>query len=126
VPAVFLGGTNCGLLGTRSSNAARLTRDRKEKLRVHGPPRRRIGTCWLADPITLSSVEYRPLPPDSALGLSAFYIALLTLMCGFLAGTIINATVDAATGYATTEIGPRWRQRAPLPINRWQTLLTKW
>jgi YhgE/Pip-like protein len=80
----------------------------------------------LADPITLSSVEYRPLPPDSALGLSAFYIALLTLMCGFLAGTIINATVDAATGYATTEIGPRWRQRAPLPINRWQTLLTKW
>jgi hypothetical protein len=42
-----------------------------------------------------------------------------------LAGTIINATVDAATGYATTEVGPRWRQRAPLPINRWQTLLTK-
>lgn len=80
----------------------------------------------LADPITLSSVEYRPLPPHSALGLSAFYIALLALMCGFLAGTIINATVDAATGYATTEIGPRWSQRAPLPINRWHTLLTKW
>jgi YhgE/Pip-like protein len=79
----------------------------------------------LADPITLSSLEYRPLPPDSALGLSPFYIALLTLMCGFLAGTIITATVDAATGYATTEIGPRWSQRAPLPINRWQTLLTK-
>ena len=33
----------------------------------------------LADPITLSSVEYRPLPPSSALGLSAFYIALVTL-----------------------------------------------
>jgi len=80
----------------------------------------------LADPITLSSVEYRPLPPSSALGLSAFYIALVTLMCGFVAGTIINATVDAGTGYAATEIGPRWRQRAPLPINRWQTLLTKW
>ena len=31
-----------------------------------------------------------------------------------------------ATGYATTEIGPKWSQRAPLPINRWQTLLTKW
>ena len=25
-------------------------------------------------------------------------------MSGFLAGTIINATVDAATGYATTEV----------------------
>jgi len=80
----------------------------------------------LADPITLSSVDYRPLPPHSALGLSAFYVALLALMCGFLAGTIVNATVDAATGYATTEIGPRWRQRQPLPINRWDTLLTKW
>jgi hypothetical protein len=80
----------------------------------------------LSDPITLSSLEYRSLPPDSALGLSAFYIALVTLTCGFLAGTIITATVDAATGYATTEIGPRYRQRAPLPINRWQTLLTKW
>jgi Protein of unknown function (DUF3533) len=80
----------------------------------------------LADPITLSSVEYRPLPPHSALGLSAFYIALLALMCGFVGATIINASVDAASGYATTEIGPKWRQRAPLPINRWQTLLTKW
>jgi YhgE/Pip-like protein len=80
----------------------------------------------LADPITFSSVDYRPLPSHSALGLSAFYVALLALMCGFLAGTIINATVDAATGYATTDIGPKWRQRTPLPINRWQTLVTKW
>ncbi len=80
----------------------------------------------LADPITLMSADFRPLPPHSALGLSAFYIALLTLMAGFLGATIINATVDAATGYATTEIGPRWRQRQPLPINRWHTLLTKW
>ena len=47
-------------------------------------------------------------------------------MCGFLAGTIINPSVDAATGYATTEIGPRWRQRQPLPINRWHTLVIKW
>ncbi len=80
----------------------------------------------LADPITFQIVDYRPLPPHSALGLSAFYIALLALMCGFLAGTIINTTVDAATGYATTEVGPKWQQRAPVPINRWQTLLTKW
>ena len=80
----------------------------------------------LADPLTFQSVNYRPLPSHSALGLSAFYVALLALMSGFLAATIINATVDAATGYATTDIGPKWRQRAPLPINRWQTLLTKW
>jgi hypothetical protein len=80
----------------------------------------------LADPITVAIAEYRPLPASSALGLSAFYIALLTLMCGFLGGTIVNAVVDSALGYATNEIGPRWRQRQPVPINRWQTLLTKW
>ena len=43
-----------------------------------------------------------------------------------MAGTIINSSVDAATGYATTEIGPRWRQRQPLLINRWNTLVIKW
>jgi YhgE/Pip-like protein len=90
------------------------------------PPAGSATAAVLADPLTLQSRDYRPLPSHSALGLSAFYIALLAVMCGFLAGTIINATVDAAAGYATTEVGPRWRQRAPLPINRWQTLVTKW
>ena len=80
----------------------------------------------LANPVALVTSEFRPPTAHSALGLSAFYVALLTLMCGFLSATIVNATVDVATGYATTEIGPRWRQRLPLPINRWQTLLTKW
>jgi len=90
------------------------------------PPAGSATDAVLADPITFTSVDYRPLPSHSALGLSAFYVALLTLIFGFLAATIINVTVDAATGYATSEIGPKWRQLAPLPINRWQTLLTKW
>jgi Protein of unknown function (DUF3533) len=47
-------------------------------------------------------------------------------MCGFLGAIIINAAVDAATGYATTELDPRWVQREPLPINRWPAPLTKW
>jgi YhgE/Pip-like protein len=80
----------------------------------------------LANPVTVTTVQYRPLPANSALGLSAFYVALLTLMCGFLGATIANPVVDAALGYATNEIGPRWRQRPPVPINRWQTLLIKW
>src|ERR1700730_2225976 len=65
-------------------------------------------------------------PANTALGLSAFYIALLTLMCGFLAATVVNSVVASALGYATSEMGPRWRQRQPVPINRWQTLLIKW
>jgi YhgE/Pip-like protein len=78
------------------------------------------------DPVTLAAVSYRPLPPHSALGLSAFYISLLSIMCGFIAATIVNSTIDSALGYATSEIGPRWSQRAPVSISRWQTLMAKW
>jgi type IV secretory pathway TrbD component len=53
-------------------------------------------------------------------------MALLTIMCGFLGATTVNSVVDSALGYSTNEIGPRWRQRQPAPINRWQTLLIKW
>lgn len=80
----------------------------------------------LSDPVFVQTTDYHPPSAHSALGLSAFYVALLTLMCGFLGGAIINATVDSATGYAASEIGPNWRQRPPLPINRWRTLQTKW
>jgi YhgE/Pip-like protein len=80
----------------------------------------------LADPIMLVLTQYRPLPANSALGLSAFYMALLTLIGGFFGAAIVNSVVDSALGYATNEVGPRWRQREPVPINRWQTLQIKW
>jgi YhgE/Pip-like protein len=80
----------------------------------------------LADPVTVTITQYRPLPDNAGLGLNAFYIALLTLMCGFIGATVVNSVVDSALGYATTDLGPRWRQRQPVPINRWQTLLIKW
>jgi uncharacterized phage infection (PIP) family protein YhgE len=38
----------------------------------------------------------------------------------------VNSSVDAALGYASSEVGPWWRQRLPRRITRWQTLLTKW
>jgi YhgE/Pip-like protein len=79
-----------------------------------------------ASPVTLLTVPYRPLPSRTALGLTAFYISLLAIMCGFLGATLINATVDSALGYATTEIGPRWHQSMPVRISRSQTLLAKW
>jgi YhgE/Pip-like protein len=85
-----------------------------------------LTRAFLADPVTVTTAQYRPLPSNAALGLSAFYIALLVLMSGFLGAAIISSSVDAATGYATTELGPRWRQRQPLPISRWQTLIIKW
>jgi YhgE/Pip-like protein len=79
-----------------------------------------------SNPVTVATSEFRSVPPDSALGLSAFYIALLSILCGFLAATLVNSSIDAALGYGTSEIGPKWRQRLPVAISRWQTLLTKW
>jgi YhgE/Pip-like protein len=79
-----------------------------------------------ANPITVTTTEFWPLPPNSALGLSAFYISLLAIMSGFLGAILVNSTVDAALGYGTTEIGPKWSQRTPVAITRWETLKAKW
>jgi len=79
-----------------------------------------------ASPITTSTSDFRSVPPNSALGLSAFYFALLALMCGFLGAVLVNSSIDAALGYGASEVGPRWRHRLPVAISRWQTLLTKW
>lgn len=79
-----------------------------------------------ANPITLVTVPYRPLPAHSALGLSAFYVSLLSIMCGFFGGILVNTTVDSALGYGVTEMGPKWRQRAPVLITRRSTILAKW
>ena len=78
------------------------------------------------DPLTVDSTAFNPLPPNTALGLSAFYISLLSIMCGFLGAILVHTTVDGALGYGATEIGPMWRQRMPVAISRWNTLLSKW
>jgi Protein of unknown function (DUF3533) len=80
----------------------------------------------LSDPVAVSAVTHRPLPRHTALGLSAFYISLLTIFCGFLGGTIVHVALDAVLGYAATEVGPRWSLRQPVAISRWYTLLAKW
>ena len=79
----------------------------------------------VADPIALTTGTYRPLPDHSALGLSAFYIALLGLIAGFVGATLINCAVDSAPGYATSQLGPWFIQRRPMPIDRTQTFLVK-
>jgi YhgE/Pip-like protein len=80
----------------------------------------------LADPIELATAGYRPLPDHSALGLSAFYVALLSILSGFIGATLVNSSIDAALGYATSELGPRWKQARPVAIDRRQTFLAKW
>ncbi|MBS1893403.1 MAG: DUF3533 domain-containing protein [Actinobacteria bacterium] len=76
--------------------------------------------------IEVKTSVYRPLPAKAALGLSAFYTALLILMSGFIGATIVNSFLDGALGFAPTEIGSRWSMARPALISRWQTLLAKW
>jgi YhgE/Pip-like protein len=89
-------------------------------------PARAAPAPVVADPVTVSTVPYRPPPSHSALGLSPFYIALLTTFCGFLGGIIVTVSIDAVLGYAATEVGPMWHQRQPVAISRVQTLISKW
>ena len=91
--------------------------------KLNNSPRGRAGT---SDPVTVVTGDFRPLPPDSALGLSAFYFSLLAIMCGFLGAVLVNSSLDAVLGYGATELGPKWRHRLPVPISRWQTLVAKW
>jgi YhgE/Pip-like protein len=86
----------------------------------------RVLTGLLANPLAISVKSYRPLPSHSALGLSAFYVSLVSILAGFLAATAINSGVDGALGYAANDMGPRWKIRVPKRISRVQTLLTKW
>lgn len=85
-----------------------------------------VAAAQLADPVALASASYRPLPDHSALGLSAFYVALLAIMSGFVAATLINSSIDSALGYGATDVGPRWQHRRPVAIDRRQTLFVKW
>jgi YhgE/Pip-like protein len=85
-----------------------------------------VLAAQVADPVAVSIASYRPLPAHSALGLSAFYVALISILAGFLAAGVINSSIDGALGYATSDLGPRWKIRIPKRISRRQTLVVKW
>jgi YhgE/Pip-like protein len=91
-----------------------------------GPRAEPAARAALADPVKVEAVQYRPLPAKAALGLSAFYAALLVMMCGFIGATIVNSGLDGVLGFAPTEIGPKWTLARPALISRRETLLAKW
>lgn len=98
----------------------------KKLLTEAGPSAGAAARAALVDPVKVEAAQYRPLPAKAALGLSAFYISLLMMMCGFIGATIVNAGLDGVLGFAPTEIGPRWMMARPALISRFQTLIAKW
>jgi len=98
----------------------------KKLLREAAPGTDPAAEAALADPVQVEAAQYRPLPAKAVLGLSAFYVALLMMMCGFIGATIVNSGLDGVLGFAPVEIGSRWTMARPALISRFQTLLAKW
>ncbi|MGO4461201.1 YhgE/Pip domain-containing protein [Streptomyces sp. M-16] len=67
----------------------------------------------LADPVTVTVADGHPVGSRSAMGLSAFYYALVLVVCGMLGANVVNSQVDTALGYLHTDFGP-FRKREPV------------
>ncbi|MFF4646283.1 YhgE/Pip domain-containing protein [Streptomyces sp. NPDC001389] len=67
----------------------------------------------LADPVTVTVADGHPVGARSAMGLSAFYYALVLVVCGMLGANLVNSQVDTALGYLHTDYGPV-RKRVPV------------
>ncbi|MEU6235755.1 DUF3533 domain-containing protein [Kitasatospora sp. NPDC047058] len=95
------------------------------ELSKHAPAQAQPSTAerlLLADPVGVQVQDGHPLGSHSGMGLTAFYYALVLVVCGMLGANVVNSQVDVALGYAHSDIGP-WRRRRPLlRSSRVQTL----
>lgn len=76
----------------------------------------------LADPAAVTLEDGHPLGPRSGFGLTAFYYALVLVVCGMLSANVISGQVDHALGYAKNEMGPLRIDRPVIRASRVQTL----
>lgn len=76
----------------------------------------------LTDPAAVTVEDGHPLDPHSGLGLTAFYYALVLVVCGMLSANVISGQVDHALGYTHNDVGPLRLHRPPIRATRVQTL----
>ncbi|TPQ23420.1 SNG1 family protein [Streptomyces sporangiiformans] len=76
----------------------------------------------LADPATVTVKDGHRLASHSGLGLTAFYYALVLVVCGMLSANVISGQVDHALGYTHSDMGPLRRHRPLVRATRVQTL----
>jgi ABC-type polysaccharide/polyol phosphate export permease len=99
--------------------------DLKAQLRATGAQPTPAQLMLLGNPIASTTAPGHRIGARTGLGLTAFYLTLLVVLSGFLGANIVSNSVDAALGYAPSELGPKRRMRSPLLINRTQTLVIK-
>ncbi|MFD3613651.1 DUF3533 domain-containing protein [Streptomyces sp. NPDC058676] len=76
----------------------------------------------LADPAAVTVEDGHPLHSHSGLGLTAFYYALVLVVCGMLSANVISGQVDHALGYTHNDMGPLRLHRPLIRATRVQTL----
>jgi len=77
---------------------------------------------FLADPAAITVKDGHPLDSHSGLGLTAFYYALVLVVCGMLSANVISGQVDHALGYTHNDMGPLRMHRPLIRATRVQTL----
>ncbi|KOG31419.1 SNG1 family protein [Streptomyces resistomycificus] len=76
----------------------------------------------LVDPAAVTVEDGHPLDSHSGLGLTAFYYALVLVVCGMLSANVISGQVDHALGYTHNDMGPLRLHRPLIRATRVQTL----
>ncbi|SDS58256.1 Protein of unknown function [Actinoplanes derwentensis] len=79
----------------------------------------------LQEPFTVSTMPDQPLPAESGYGLTPFYLALVAILIGFIGASTIHPSLDAAIGFAPSELGPLTSRRPYQWAGRVTTLLAK-
>jgi hypothetical protein len=79
----------------------------------------------LREPFLVRTAPDRVLPPKSGSGLTPFYLALVTILIGFIGASTIHPSIDAALGFGPSELGPMTRRRPYRRVTRTATLLAK-
>lgn len=93
--------------------SAQLGQELLKQANAQGAKLAPAAQLMLADPVSVQVADGHPLGNHSAMGLSAFYYALVLVVCGMLGANAIVSQVDTFLGYLHTDFGP-FRQRMPL------------
>lgn len=93
--------------------SAQLGKELLKQANAQGAKLAPAAKLMLTDPVSVQVADGHPIGTHSAMGLSAFYYALVLVVCGMLGANALVSQVDTFLGYLHTDFGP-FRQRNPL------------
>lgn len=85
-----------------------------------------VSTDLLRDPVNVDTKPYQELEEGTALGMGAFYYAIILLVIGLSGSIAVNVLMDGRMGMAPFEMGPVFRDLPRVGLPRWLNFLMKW